>query len=145
MAPRPRLDLPKRSGITLVLLCAFASAARAQTPLHQRIDQGIAAGKPDFETQAAPLASDADFLRRLYLDLTGTIPTAAEARAFLMDRSPTKRQRLIDRLLASPEYARHLATVFDVLLMERRPDKHVTRAQWLDYLRPSFAANKPMD
>jgi hypothetical protein len=117
----------------------------AQSPLHDRIDQLIAAGKPDFDKQAAPLASDAEFLRRIYLDLTGTIPTPDAAHTFLRDSSSDKRTRLIDKLLASPEHARHMATVFDVMLMERRADKHVPRAQWLEFLRSSFAANKPWD
>jgi hypothetical protein len=77
--------------------------------------------------------------------LTGTIPTSEAARAFLRDSALDKRARLIDRLLASPEYARHLATAFDVLLMERRPDKHVPHVQWTEYLRSSFAVNKPWD
>src|SRR6266404_1887910 len=85
-------------------LSIFASPCLAQAPLHQRIDQLIAAGKPDFEKQADPLASDAEFLRRIYLDVTGTIPTAVEARAFLNDQASTKRQQLIERLLASPEH-----------------------------------------
>jgi hypothetical protein len=125
-------------------LCAPASV-RAQTPLHERIDQTVAAGKADFAKQAAGPASDAEFLRRIYLDLTGSIPTATEARSFFNDTALDKREKLIDRLLASPEHARHLATVFDVMLMERRPDKHVPSRQWREYLRESFAANKPFD
>jgi hypothetical protein len=50
-------------------------------------------------------------LRRVTLDLTGTIPTADDTRAFLNDNSADKRAKLIDRLLASPEHARHLAAV----------------------------------
>jgi hypothetical protein len=122
----------------------FVLPAHAQPSLHERIDQLIA-GKADFQKQAAAPASDAEFLRRAYLDLTGTIPSSTEARAFLKDASGAKRSQLIERLLTSPEHARYLATVFDVMLMERRPDKHVPRAQWLDYLRASFAANKPWD
>jgi hypothetical protein len=129
--------LPRR--LALPALLWLASLGHAEVPLHQRIDQAIAA-RP-----AAPPADDAEFLRRVYLDLTGTIPTAAEARAFLQDTSPAKRQALIDRLLASPEYARHLATVFDVMLMERLPARNVPEAQWREYLRASFAANKPWD
>jgi hypothetical protein len=113
--------------------------------LHDRIDQLIAAGTPDFDKQAAPLASDEEFLRRVYLDLTGTIPTSDAARTFFKDSAKDKRVQLIDRLLASPEYARHMATVFDVMLMERRPDKHVPRPQWVEFLRSSFTANKPWD
>ncbi len=129
----------------LSLLLSVAVGFAADAPLHQRIDQTIAAGKPNLAKQASGPASDAEFLRRIYLDLTGTIPTTAEARAFLKDPSPTKRETSIDRLLASPQHARYLATVFDVMLMERRPDKHVPHAVWDEYLRTSFADNKPWD
>ena len=111
-------------------------------PLHQRVDvlvDALAVGP-----QAAP-ASDADFVRRVYLDLTGMIPTAAEARAFLADTTADKRTRLIDQLLESPRYARNMALTFDVMLMERRPDKTVKTPQWQAYLRQSFADNKPLD
>src|SRR5207249_636694 len=84
-------------------------------------------------------------LRRAYLDLNGTIPTAAEAKAFLEDTSPDKRAKLIDRLLASPAYARRMAQFFDVVLMERRREAKVPQAAWEEYLRSSFAANKPYD
>ncbi len=114
-------------------------------PLHQRIDQHLAAGKAAYARRSAGPASDAEFLRRIYLDLTGMQPTAAEARAFLSSPAPDKRRALIDRLLASPEHARHLAHVFDVVLMERRADRFVPRAVWHEYLRTSFAANKPWD
>jgi hypothetical protein len=130
---------------TFCLLTFAPWSAFAEAPLHERIDQAIAAAVPDFVHHAAGPASDAEFLRRVYLDLTGTIPTAAEARAFLKDSSPGKRQTLIDRLLASPEYTRHLATVLDVMLMERRRDRYVPHEQWLEYLRSSVAANKPWD
>ena len=128
-----------------LLLLIVAAPLRAETPLHERIDQSLAASKSDFAQRAAPRSSDAEFLRRITLDLTGTIPTADEACAFLKDATPNKRAILIDRLLASPEHARHMATVFDVYLMERRPDKYVPRAQWQEYLRTSFLANKPWD
>jgi hypothetical protein len=134
-----------RPCVGMCLLVLSQTAVLADAPLHQRIDQAIAAAKPDFVRDAAPLASDAEFLRRIYLDLTGTIPTAAEARAFLKDPSPGKRQTLIDRLLASPEHVRHFALVLDVLLMERRPDKYVPHGPWLEYLRSSAAENKPWD
>src|SRR5262249_30217205 len=100
---------------------------------------------PNFSKLAAPLASDEEFLRRVTLDLTDTIPTAAQARAFLADTTADKRVRLIDRLLASPEHARHLAHVFDVMLMERRAGRTPLAPAGHEYLRESFAANKPWD
>lgn len=135
----------KLSLLVAAFVLASAATARAEEPLHDRIDRLIAAGAPDYDKKAAAIASDAEFIRRIHLDLTGTIPAAVDVRTFLDDSAADKRERLIDRLLASPEHARYLATVFDVLLMDRRPDKHVPRPQWQDYLRDSFAANKPWD
>lgn len=126
------------------LVLASPAFSPAQTPLHQRIDQLIPA-KPDFSKSIAAPASDAEFLRRIALDLTGVIPSAAEARAFLADTAPDRRQKLIDRLLQGDGYVRHMQTTFDVLLMDRRPDKHVKRPEWLEFLRGSFADNKPYD
>ncbi len=137
--------LPARALPFALLLTAGLPACLRAEPLHDRIDRAVAAKLPDFAHRAAGLSWDAEFLRRVTLDLTGAIPSAAAARAFLEDRSPGKRAALIDRLLASPEHARHLARVLDVWLMERRPDKHVPHADWLEYLRTAAAANKPWD
>ena len=134
-----------RFWLTLGVMALSSAFASAQGPLHERIDRAIAATQPDFARKAAGPASDAEFLRRIHVDLTGSIPASAQARAFLADRSPGKRAALVDRLLASPEHARHLAAVLDVMLMERRPDKNVPHAQWLEYLRTATAANKPWD
>lgn len=118
------------------------SAAPLATPLHQRIDELVA---KKHLGPFSPLADDADFVRRIYLDLTGTIPGVNEVKAFLGDADPQKRTKLIDRLLVDPRHARHMSTLFDVMLMERRPDKHVTTAEWRKYLYDSFMANKPWD
>lgn len=132
-------------GALMILVLALAPALVAAPPLHERIDQSIASRLPHSERQASGAASDAEFLRRIWLDLTGTIPTAAEAKAFLDDTSPGKRVALIDRLLASPAHARHLADVLDVWLLERRADNGVSHAQWWEYLRGAAAANRPWD
>jgi hypothetical protein len=57
----------------------------------------------------APLCSDSVFVRRVFLDVTGTLPTADEAKAFIEDPSPDKRCALIDRLLERPEFAHYWA------------------------------------
>ncbi|HZL89563.1 MAG TPA: DUF1549 domain-containing protein [Pirellulaceae bacterium] len=124
------------------LLLAGSAFAQAPAPLHARIDEQIAQGHAG---PLSPPASDADFVRRIYLDLTGMVPTAGQVRAFLADASPDKRVKLIDQLLASPYYPRHMATVFDVMWMERRRDQHVKDPEWQKYLLDSFAANKPYD
>jgi len=132
------------AALTLFLFTAATTLGAEPEPLHGRIDRLIAA-TPDYTKNVAPLASDAEFLRRVYLDLSGTIPTSAEARSFLNDKSADKRVKLIDKLLASPEYARHMANVWDVILMDRRRDLRVPKNDWHEFLRNSFASNKPYD
>lgn len=128
-----------------LLLTAALAAEDARNPLPARIDSLIAAGYSDFAKFAAPPAPDAEFLRRVYLDLTGTIPSAAEVRAFLHDHSPGKRARLINDLLDSPGYVRRVVWFLDTTLMERRPDAKVPRAAWEEYLRVAVAENRPYD
>ncbi|HEX4610388.1 MAG TPA: DUF1549 and DUF1553 domain-containing protein [Urbifossiella sp.] len=138
--------MPARLGLPAVLLSlVFSPVARADEPFRTRIDHLIAAGHPGYEKDAAPRADDGEFLRRVTIDLTGTIPTAEEARAFLADPAADKREKLIDRLLAGSGYARRMAQAFDVILMERRRDNRVPRAAWEVYLREAFAANRPYD
>ena len=115
-------------------------AAESDAPLHVEIDAII--GK-QIAGPIAPLADDAEFLRRIFLDLTGTIPSADTARRFLDDTASDKRARLIDRLLYSRAYARWMQTFFSVMLMECRPDQHVSNEHWERFLRDSFARNKP--
>lgn len=127
---------------TLMFLAAIMASLRtagAEEPLSTRIDALIAA-KAGGLAVSAP-ADDAEFLRRLYLDLAGTIPTVAEARQFLGDPAADKRPALIDRLLNSAAYPRRMQELFHVMLMERLGDNEA----WKKYLHDSFAANKPWD
>jgi hypothetical protein len=68
----------------------------------------------------APAAGDAEFLRRATLDVVGRIPTLDEAEKFLADRAPGKRARLVDALLANPEYAEHWGGVLLDLFVGRQ-------------------------
>jgi hypothetical protein len=137
------MSAPRLFSIIGVLL--VVGATQAEQPLHQRIDTLIARGVPNYAEIAAPAADDAEFLRRVYLDLTGTIPTADQVRAFLSDKQPNRRTQVVDRLLASPEHARHMSVVFDVMLLERAKTQNVPTTAWREYLRESFLANKPWD
>ncbi len=139
---RPIFRLAPFGALWLFMAAFIAVAAPAAEPLRERIDKTLETAQP---APLAPLASDADFLRRVCLDLTGAIPTATEARAFLDDAALDKRARLIERLLASPAHARQLATVFDVMLMERRAEKHIKTDEWRGFLFASFVTNKPLN
>lgn len=134
-----------RMALSILLSCAALAATAAwpsacfgDDPLHERIDRLIAERAGG---ELSRRSTDAEFLRRISLDFSGHIPSSDEARAFLADQSPDKRQRMIDRLLDSDRYAERMAHSFNVMLIERR-SKH---PEWLNYLRESFAANKPWD
>lgn len=92
------------------------------------------------------LANDATFLRRVYLDTIGTLPSVAEARAFLADSRADKRAALIDKLLDRPEYADYWAMRWSDLLRVDRdavtPAGAVAMTRWL---RRQFAENRPYD
>ena len=125
-----------------VALWCVASARAAEESLHGKIDALLAQANPAGQ---APVASDADFLRRAYLALHGMIPTAAQARTFFADPTPDKRAKLVDTLLADAQFAKWLAVRLDVMLMERRGETHTKAAPWREWLEESTRANKPWD
>ena len=71
------------------------------------VDEHVGDRLEDRKLKAAAVAADAEFLRRVYLDLNGRVPTPEQAAAFLDDKAPDKRAKLIDALLASPEFGNH--------------------------------------
>jgi len=92
----------------------------------------------------SPRADDARFLRRAYVDIVGAIPPADAVAAFLADTSPGKRAKVVDALVASPEYAEHWATYWDDVLIGRAlRDASVDRAAFHAWLRDEFAKNAP--
>ena len=118
---------------------AVSRAPAAEESLHAAIDRLIDAKVGPAET--APVADDAEFLRRVMLDLAGRIPTANETRRFLEDPSATKRETLIERLLGGDDYPRRMQELFHVMLMERRGE----HPEWSNFLRTAFAENLPWD
>jgi hypothetical protein len=123
-------------------------SAPAGTP-ETEIDKLVFNRLGELGLSPAPICSDAVFVRRVWLDLTGTLPTAAEAREFIIDRRPNKRQLLIDRLLDSPEYADYWAMKWsDILRVKSEfpinlwPNAAQAYHRWI---RDSFRANMPYD
>lgn len=93
--------------------------------------------------QPSELADDGKWVRRVYLDLIGRIPTVAEVDRFLQDDDANKRRKLIDKLLDEPRYVRHWATVWSNLLVGRKPSRNVNRPALEKFLRDSLHQNRP--
>lgn len=92
-------------------------------------------------------SEDAVFIRRAYLDAIGTIPTPEEVTAFLDDRAPDKRERLIDRILERPEYAEYWSCLWGDLLRNKREGEEQKRGTFAfaAWIRNCFAENMPYD
>jgi hypothetical protein len=132
----------------LTCLALPALAVAAERPLRQVIDAEIQAAWQKQQITPAGRCDDAAFLRRVYLDLVGTIPSYEEARTFLADTDPQKREKLVDRLLDDPRYATQQAHVWDLILFGRNPsggDATRKRDDFKKWLASKFAANEPYD
>lgn len=118
----------------------------ASLPRNNFIDELVWDGLQRLGLTASEPAPDHKFLRRVYVDIIGRIPTADEARAFLDDPDPRRREKLVDALLRSPEYAEHWANKWADLL---RPNPYrVGIKATLNYdawIRDAFRRNLPYD
>ncbi len=116
--------------------------------MSRRIDELLAESWADIGITPAADSSDAEFLRRVTLDLTGTLPRVSDVRSFLEDSSPDKREQRIERLLNSPRHASHLANIWmDFLLPEETDVFAFARNQdmFREWLRERFASNLRYD
>lgn len=91
----------------------------------------------------SPEAKDAEWIRRVYLDLAGHIPSAREVDEFLAEVRPYKRQQLIDRLLDEPDYVYNFTTIWANLLVGRGDNPDIDRRALEAYLRQGFRNNRP--
>ena len=116
--------------------------------LARHIDSAIAAGLKAEKTDASPICSDEEFVRRVYLDLAGKIPTAEQALAFLDDREPTKRAKLIDDLLESKDFGKRQSDIWAALLLPVNSDNR-RLVQYYPHLKKwleeQFNENAPWD
>jgi hypothetical protein len=114
------------------------------------IDDHVLAKLTALGIEPSDLCSDAEFLRRAYLDTVGVLPTPAEVRAFLADTRPDRRNRLIEHLLARPEFVDHWALFLGDLLQNRKERDHDVRGTkgvrgFHAWLRKQVKANRPWD
>ena len=127
----------------LVLITVAVGPCRAgevvAVDVAKLIDQQIDGRLRSEGVRAAELADDAEFLRRIYLDLHGRVPTLEQTRRFLADSAPDKRTRLVDSLLADARYGQYLADVWQGYLMSPFADDPTKRAERLrEWLAEQF-------
>ncbi|HLW66883.1 MAG TPA: DUF1549 domain-containing protein [Gemmataceae bacterium] len=115
-------------------------------PLTKKIDEAIAKKLEEEKLPASPKADDAEFLRRVYLDLTGVIPNVEKTKAFLDDKDPNKRAKLIDELLASPVFGKHEGDVWTKLMFQRLTENRGIRVDPLrEWLEDRFVQGESWD
>ena len=109
-------------------------------------EKALTAGWGAAGVEVAPTVEDGEFYRRIALDLTGSVPTAEEAARFIDDPAPDKRERLVDALLASDDYARYWAEVYASLLLgQALPTQKRIRAGMVDWLEGQIGTGRPYD
>jgi hypothetical protein len=127
-----------------VVHAAEVPARQAHANVAVAIDSAIDAALAESKIPASPPADAAEFLRRVYLDLTGTIPTVEQSVAFLDRQDPGKRAALIDELLASPLYGRHFGTLWQNRIVPLSPEntREFNKPLFL-WLANGFNAGRP--
>jgi hypothetical protein len=133
--------LAKRNGATSVRAAFLTEVAVATVaiPFSTPLDRSVFEPRPNaidaavfgqlraLQIEPSPVAEDAEFLRRVYLDTIGTLPTAEEVQAFLKDANPEKRAKVIDALLARPEFVDYWTLFLSDLLQNRKERDHDVR------------------
>jgi hypothetical protein len=151
-----------RTAVTLAVallwvLAGSAAPTLALNPYESRtdgvarteIDDLVLARLKQLKIEPASLCSDGVFVRRAYLDVIGTLPSAQEAKDFILDRSPGKRRALIDKLLQRDEFADYWAMKWCDLLRVKAefpvnlwPNAAQAYHRWI---RTSIKENQPYD
>lgn len=122
--------------LMLALVFVLGRSDAAELSLHEKIDAIIDAKNKGRVVSAQ--SDDYEFVRRVYLDFAGRIPTVSEVDLFVANKAADKRRLLIEQLVNSPAYAKQMANTFHIHFMERLGDNN----EWLKYLEESFRKNK---
>jgi len=116
-------------------------------PVKNFIDEAVVGKLTVLGIPPSPVADDSTFLRRVYVDLTGTLPTESEVTAFLANQDPEKRNKVIDRLLETPAYADYFANKWNMVLRNKRrgQDLQSTTYGFYRWIWSNIYDNKPYD
>ena len=130
----------------------LTDAKYPQVPTPTKVDELVVAKLRKLGVVPSDVCSDAEFLRRVSLDLTGTLPTPQDVEAFLADPSPDKRAKKIDQLLETPAYAAWWTTKLcdftgnnDDQLVNATPVRGQASKEWYDWIYKRVADNTPYD
>jgi hypothetical protein len=127
-----------RTSVLLALVLPVLGATEGNHPVDARLAEAWAAA----DVEPAPLAGDAEFLRRASLDLAGRVPTLEELRAFL---AKPDRAAKIDELLAGPEFPRFWSEVWTAMLVGYAPAFDANRQALRLWLEKALRENRPFD
>ena len=149
----------KRRGETAILIRAAGHAAAAtvgvvgpplshypQVPRTNFIDEAVFTKLKRLHIVPSDLADDAEFLRRVCLDLAGTLPPPARLREFLASRDPHKREKVVDALIGSPEFVDYwtfrFSDVFRVSIFANGLTPKWSQGYW-EWIRSAIETNRP--
>ena len=150
------LDLPGNVAVMVrfggkVSVCSVSIPLGAPVeqlpPVKNFIDQQVFANLKQIGIPPSPICDDSTFLRRVSLDIGGRLPTLEETKAFLADKSPDKRDRVVEALLNSPDYADYFANKWTALLKNQRAENADITANFAfhAWMRDNLLANTPYD
>lgn len=137
---------------TLIYADPAAAPASLQNAIKRNnfIDDYIFGRMATAGIQSAPLTSDAEFLRRVTLDLTGRVPSGSDVDAFLSNTDPSKRDLKVDSLIGTPEFVDKWTMFFGDLFRVNVQTSAINRAvpgrdAFYEYVKGAIASNKPYD
>jgi hypothetical protein len=134
--------------LPLLALAFAAHAAPSPKDAAQKLDSILQADWKKANLQGNPAADDNTFVRRIYLDVIGRIPTTREAEAFITSKEADKRAKLIDKLLGSEAYVQHMYNYWaDVLRLTSNGNQTgaITGSAYMNFVKDSLRTNKPYD
>ena len=154
MKPLRRRRSPMALAVAAMIILSVARPAPADGPKEKstrttgaKLDYVDSLLKESWESASVKpsrVATDEEYLRRAYLDLLGRIPNIREAGDFLRSKEAGKRAKLVEYLLAHPDYPKNFATQWKVILLGRKGQpREVNAASLTNWLRRQFAENRP--
>ncbi len=148
--PAPKIRLPEsvrqKTKVNMKVAAVLPGRRSELISAAHRLDALVEKELIDQGQAPNDLANDEIFLRRVYLDVAGRIPTLKETMRFLASSEPEKRQDLIDELLGSPDYVSNMYNFWaDTLRLVDRPQANIVADPYLGYVKDSIRTNKKYD